>query len=91
MKRLTETRLFCALEKMDGVFNPADTDLAPMYDDFVQSAASLCTYSEGEVLPYFTLHYTRLQLESIQSSLNHKRAGEKCAGTGLYRPVPIVY
>lgn len=77
MKRLTETRLFGALEKMDGVFDPADTDFGVLYDEFVQSAVTLCTSPQGDIASYFTLHYTRLQLESIRSSLSHKRAGEK--------------
>lgn len=77
MKRLTETRLLGALEKMEGVFNPAEIDFGPIYDEFVQSAAALCTSSQGDVPPYFTLHYTRLELERIRSSLSNKRAGEK--------------
>jgi len=74
MRRLTQTRLFRLLDGTEGVFNPAE--LQPVYDDFVRSVIALCG-STGEDTPaYFTLHYTRLELQDYRSVINEGE-GEK--------------
>ena len=90
MKRLINTKLFSVLEKMDGTFNPGEHDLKPVYDDFVQTVTSLCTSVKGDVPTYFTLQYTRLELEGLQILLSDEGAGEKCTNPKLHRSLSIV-
>lgn len=82
MKQLINTQIFKLLQK--STFNPAETDITLMYDEFVHSVTLLCTHSIVEVPAYFTLHYTRLELEVHQSRSKTKGAGEKYTNTGLY-------
>lgn len=84
MKRLINTKLFCMLEKMDGTFNPGEEDMKFVYDDFVNSVTTLCTSATGDVPVYFTLHYTRLELEGLQIFLSDEGAGGKCANPELH-------
>lgn len=90
MRRLINTKLFSLLERMDGTFTPGEQDIAPVYDEFVDTVTSLCTSARGDVPAYFTLHYTRLELEGFQILLSDERAGGKCADPALHRPKPVV-
>lgn len=76
MRKLTQTRLFRLLDGTEGVFNPAEMDLQPVYDDFVQSVIALCGSTQDATPAYFTLHYTRLELQDYRSVIN-EGAGEK--------------
>lgn len=80
MKRLTQTRLFSLLSGGKEIFSPGDTDIAPLYDDFVQSAISICTSAQRGMPAHFTLHYTRLELEAFQSRLSTEGAGRGDVG-----------
>ncbi len=91
MKRLVSTKLFCMLEKMDGMFNPAATELKPIYDDFAHSVIFICTAAQGDVSPYFTLHYTRLELEAFLSKLSTEGAEKKCENAILHCPLHCIY
>lgn len=84
MKRLVNTQLFCLLKKMDGTFNPCAQEIALVYDDFVYAVTLICTSPRRDVLAYFTIHYTRLELEGFQMSLRDKRAGKKCSNSKLH-------
>ena len=90
MKRLVNTKLFSLLERMDGTFTPGEQDIAPVYDEFVDTVTSLCTSARGDIPAYFTLHYTRLELEGLQILLSDEGAGAKCANPKLHRPLPVV-
>ncbi|MBD8347824.1 hypothetical protein [Dysgonomonas sp. HGC4] len=90
MERLINTKLFCLLEKMDGTFNPDEPDIAPVYNDFVRTVTSLCTSARGNVPTYFTLHYTRLELEGVQILLSDEGAGEKCPNLILHYPLSVI-
>lgn len=90
MRRLINTKLFSLLEKMDGTFTPGEQDIAPVYDEFVDTVTSHCISTKGDVPAYFTLHYTRLELEGYQILLSYEGAGEKCTDPALYRPKPVV-
>lgn len=78
MRRLTQTELFLLLNGTEGIFNPAEADLQPVYDNFVHSVVGLCTSLEVGIPTYFTLHYTRLELQEYKSVINQE-AGKKCA------------
>ncbi len=90
MKRLINTQLLTLLN-LKGTPNPADTDLMPMYDDFVHSAVSICTSAQADVPAYFTLHYTRLELEAFQSKLSIEGAGKKCVVNTVHRSLPCIH
>ena len=90
MKRLINTQLLTLLN-LKGTPNPADTDLMPMYDDFVHSAVSICTSAQADVPAYFTLHYTRLELEAFQSKLSNEGVEKKCVANTVHRSLPCIY
>lgn len=90
MKRLLDTQLLKLLNTK-GTFNPVDTDIKPMYDDFAHSAIFICTAAQGDVAAYFTLHYTRLELEAFQSKLSTEGAGKKCVANTVHRSLPCIY
>lgn len=91
MKRLVSTKLFCMLEKMDGMFNPSAAELKPIYDDFAHSVIFICTAVQGDVSSYFTLHYTRLELEAILSKLSTEGEEKKCENPILHCLLPRIY
>lgn len=91
MKRLINTKLFFMSEKMSGAFHPGEQDTRAVYEDFVHKVAWLCTLAEADVQAYFTLHYTRLELERLQILLNNEGAGEKCPNPKLHRPLSCFY
>lgn len=70
--------LFLLVDRIDDISNPTEIDLQPLYDDFVESVIALCTTAQGDVPAYFTLHYTRLELQEYRSAINSKGAGKKC-------------
>lgn len=84
MKRLVNTQLFCLLKKVDGVFNFGEHDIRSVYEDFVHQVTNLCTSEIGDTPAYFTIHYTRLELERFQVLFNNKGAGKKCSNSTLY-------
>lgn len=84
MKRLINTKLFSLLKKIDGTFNPSEQDTRSVYDDFVHKVTLLCTLAGGGVPAYFTMHYTRLELEGLHTLLGDGEAGEKCTNPKLY-------
>ncbi|MBF0577158.1 hypothetical protein [Dysgonomonas sp. GY617] len=90
MERLIDTKLFSHLEKMNGAFNPDEPDIALLYNDFVRTVTLICTSDRGNVPAYFTMHYTRLELEGFQILLNDEGTGEKCPNPVLYYPLPVV-
>lgn len=77
MKRLINTKLFSLFEKMNSSFKPGEEYMKLVYDDFVCAVAKLCTCAEAEVPIFFTLHYTRLELEAQFVSLSTEGAGKK--------------
>jgi hypothetical protein len=77
MKRLVNTKLFCLLKKMDGTFNPSEREIAPIYDEFVYSVTSICTSQKKGIPAYFTIHYTRLELQRLQTFLNGEKLEKK--------------
>ena len=83
MKRLLDTHLLKLLNTK-GTFKTVDTDIMPMYDDFAHSAIFICTAAKGEESAYFTLHYTRLELEAFQSKLSIEGAGKKCVANTVH-------
>lgn len=85
MKKLVNTQLFRLLKKMDGTFNPCAQEIALVYDDFVYAVTLICTSPKRDVSVYFTIHYTRLELEGFQISLREdRRAGKKCSNSKLH-------
>lgn len=85
MKRLVNTELFCLLKKMDGTFNPNEREIAPIYDEFIHKVKAICISDGYDTPAYFTIHYTRLELEGLQMSLSDEGAGKKCLYSTLYR------
>ncbi len=79
MKRLMKTRLFKLLDNLKGTFDPGGIDQQSVYDEFVQSIVLLCTTRETEMPTYFTLNYTRLELQQLLSAESTKRMEKKCA------------
>lgn len=77
MKRLINTRLFSLLDKMDGTFNSCNQNISPLYDEFVDTVTSLCISPKGDVPAYFTLQYTRLELERLQIRLSDEESKKK--------------
>ena len=77
MKRLINTQLLCLLKKMDGTFNLGKYDIESAYEDFVHKVTTLCTSEKESIPAYFTIHYTRLELEGFQMSLSDKGAEKK--------------
>lgn len=84
MKRLANTKLFSLLKNIDGTFNLGESDIRSVYEDFIHKVTSLCTSEKGEIPPYFTMHYTRLELEEFQTLLSDEGAGKKCSNSTLY-------
>ncbi len=77
MKRLVSTQLLSLLKKMDGTFNLCEYDIRSVYEDFVHNVMTLCTSEKDDIPAYFTIHYTRLELEEFQILLNDEGAGKK--------------
>lgn len=90
MRRLAQTKLFLLLNGTESIFNPTETDLQPVYDNFVHSVVGLCTSLEVEIPAYFTLHYARLELQGYRSVINQE-AGKKCADHRLHRQMLVLY
>lgn len=84
MKRLVNTKLFCLLKKMDGTFNPSEQEIAAIYDEFVHSVTLICTSSTKGIPAYFTIHYTRLELQRLQTFLNSEKLEKKISNFKLY-------
>lgn len=76
MKRLTETAMFRQLSTSDS-FDPDKTSLKTMYDDFAHAIIDVCTSRQAKVPAYFTLHYTRSEVDQLTLAENTKGAGEK--------------
>lgn len=87
MKTLFDTQLLESLNAK-GRINFTDTDSATMYDEFVRSVIALCTSTNESYPAYFTLHYTRLELESYQSRLCPEGAEKKYTDYRLHPPLP---
>lgn len=77
MRRLVKTQLFCLLKKVDGEFNLSEHDIRSVYEDFVYKVTSLCTSEIGDIPAYFTIHYTRLELEGLQMLISNEGEGKK--------------
>lgn len=77
MKRLVNTQLLCLLKKMDGTFNLGEYDIGSVYEDFVHRVTILCTSEKEDIPAYFTIHYTRLELEEFRMLLSDEGAGKK--------------
>lgn len=77
MKRLINTPLFCLLKKMDKTLEPCEHEIAPAYDEFVYAVITVCTSKKGSVPAYFTIQYTYLELQQLQTVLNDARSKEK--------------
>lgn len=77
MKRLLNTQLFCLLNQADKTFNMSKCDIRSAYEDFVHQVMALCTSEKGDIPAYFTIHYTRLELEKLQMSLSNEGAKKK--------------
>lgn len=84
MKRLVKTQLFFLLKKMDGTLNLNEDDIGSVYEDFVDKVTSLCISDKGDVPAYFTIQYTRLELEGFRMLLSDEGAGKKCSNSKLY-------
>lgn len=84
MKRLTNTELFHLLEKMDGTFNPCECDIRLAYEKFVHKVTSLCTSEKGDIPVYFTIHYTCLELQQLQTLLNNEKMKKKISNSKLH-------
>lgn len=90
MKRLLDTQLLKLLNTK-GTFNTVDTDITSIYDDFAHSAIFICTATQGEASAYFTLNYTRLELEAFQSKLSTEGAEKKCVANAVHQSLPCIY
>lgn len=90
MKRLINAKLFCVLEKMHSSFEPSEKDLKSIYDDFVHKVIQLCISEEEDVYAYFTIHYTRLELEGFWILLSDEGTEKKCFNSKLHCSLPIV-
>lgn len=77
MKRLVNTQLLCLLKTMDGTCSLGEYDIGSVYEDFVHKVTSLCISEKESIPAYFTIHYTRLELEGFQVLLSNKGAGKK--------------
>lgn len=77
MKRLINTKLFCMLEKKDGLNNLSNQDMRLAYEEFAQSVTSLFSLDKRNVPSYFTMHYTRLELERLQTLLKNENKKKK--------------
>lgn len=77
MKRLINTKLFLMLEKKNEVLDLSNENMRSIYDDFAQSVTSLCSLSKCNTLSYFTMHYTRLELERLQASFIMENSKKK--------------
>ena len=68
------------LGRMDGTFDTVETDMRPVYDDFIHSVIALCTLPDDSDTPaYFTLNYTLLELQEYMTAANTEGAGKKSA------------
>lgn len=85
MKRLVNTQLLCLLKKMNGTFNLSEYDIGLVYEDFVHRVTTLCTSEKGDIPAYFTIHYTRLELEEFQMLLSDEGTEKKCPYSMLHR------
>lgn len=90
MKRLINTKLFLMLEKKDEVLDLSNENMKSIYDDFAQSVTSLCSLGKWNTLSYFTMHYTRLELEKLQTSFSPKSSKKKSANSKLYYSLSVV-
>lgn len=77
MKRLLNTQLFCLLNQADKTFNMSKCDIRSAYEDFAHQVMALYTSEKGDIPAYFTIHYTRLELEELQMSLSNEGAKKK--------------
>ncbi len=77
MKRLVNTQLLCLLKTMDGTCSFGEYDIGYVYEDFVHRVTNICISEQGDIPAYFTIHYTRLELEGFHVLLSNKEAGKK--------------
>mgnify|MGYP006878618694 CR=1 FL=1 len=84
MKRLVNSQLLCMLKKMDRTFNLGEYDIRSVYEDFVHRVIILCTSEKESIPAYFTIHYTRLELEKFRMLLSDEGAGKKCSNSKLH-------
>lgn len=85
MKRLLNTRLFCLLKKIDGTLEPGEQEMASVYDEFIYAVIKICISIEGGVPAYFTIQYTCLELQELQTVLSNKRF-KKSSHIKLHHP-----
>ena len=85
MKRLLNTRLFCLLKKIDGTLEPGEQEMASVYDEFIYAVIKICISIEGCVPAYFTIQYTCLELQELQTVLSNKRF-KKSSHIKLHHP-----
>lgn len=69
MKRLLNTRLFCLFKKIDGTLEPSEQEMASVCDEFIYAVIKICISIEGGVPAYFTIQYTCLELQELQTVL----------------------
>lgn len=74
IKILINKMLFPMLDRMDGTFDSCNQNISPLYDEFVDTVTSLSISPKGDVPAYFTLHYTRLELERLQIRLSDEES-----------------
>ncbi|MFV0590338.1 MAG: hypothetical protein ACK5M7_03060 [Draconibacterium sp.] len=72
MKRLVNTQLFCLFKKMDGTLKLGESEIAPVYDEFVDTVIKICTSKEDDVPAYFTIQYTCLEMQQLRTMLNNE-------------------
>lgn len=65
------------LEKKDGLNNLSNQDMSLAYEEFAQSVTSLFSLDKWNVPSYFTMHYTRLELERLQTLLKNESKKKK--------------
>lgn len=89
MKRLVNTPLFCLLKKMDETFDVYEQEIAPVYDEFVYAVTTICTSKKGDIPAYFTIQYTCLELQQLQTVLNNEKL-KKNSYSKLHHSQPVV-
>ncbi len=78
METLTETPFFLLLADQNGKTIASETELTSVYKEFIRSVVRLCTAGVGECPAFFTLNYTRFELEQLQLKNAANGTGGKC-------------
>ena len=57
---------------MDGTLKLGEQEIARAYDEFVDTVIKICTSKENDVPAYFTIQYTCLEMQQLQTMLNNE-------------------